>query len=120
MTLIRPDAKAGGGARHAAIGYWLPHDKTMLRVDQGTRAVLAQEIRNARGGQFTFTVRAWGVAQSRSQFDDLFRQHFTARLVLFRFAIVLSAEPERHGAWIRIDDVSLDFNPRPRDDSVVT
>jgi hypothetical protein len=49
------------------------------------RAVLAQEIRNARGGHFTFTVTATGEGTSREAFDHGFLANVTCRLVLFRF-----------------------------------
>ncbi|MBI2804659.1 MAG: DUF1501 domain-containing protein [Planctomycetes bacterium] len=54
-------------------------------VSQGARLMLAQEIRNARGGQYTFTVQASGGGAARDSFDRLFN-HLSCRLVLFRFA----------------------------------
>ena len=157
-----------------------------IRIPQGARAGLAQEIRNARGGHYTFEVRACGGAESREAFDTLFRSHFTCRLVLFRFAdatkdprriqelasavfqptfaqavdassyqrfvvsqflgstvpganfgigqglgvavivektspgaLEFGADAQPNQAFIRIDSVAIDFNPRPRDDSVV-
>jgi hypothetical protein len=54
-------------------------------VGAGARAVLAQEIRNARGGRYTFTVRAEGAAASADEFEKVFLGNFTCRLVLFRF-----------------------------------
>jgi hypothetical protein len=55
-------------------------------ISAGSRAVLAQEIRNARGGHYTFTVRATGRGTSAEYFDAIFRKHFACRLVLFRYA----------------------------------
>jgi hypothetical protein len=49
------------------------------------RCVLAQEIRNARGGQYTFTVEALGEARSEDEFVSGFLANFTCRLILFRF-----------------------------------
>src|SRR5262245_59084275 len=54
------------------------------RLEPGARAILAQEIRNARGGHFTFTVTATGEGSSREAFDALLAD-LTCRLVLFRF-----------------------------------
>jgi len=51
----------------------------------GGRAVLGQEIRNARGGEYAFTVRAVGEAASAAAFDTAFLAHFTCRLVIFRY-----------------------------------
>ena len=48
--------------------------------------MLAQEIRNARGGHYTFSVRASGGGTSADYFRDVFLANFTCRLVLFRFA----------------------------------
>jgi hypothetical protein len=47
--------------------------------------VLAQEIRNARGGQYTFTVEARGEAGSGDEFINGFLANFTCRLILLRF-----------------------------------
>lgn len=143
-------------------------------ISQGRRAILAQEIRSARGGHYTFTVQATGGGTSREVFERVFVPNFTCRLVLFRYAnvnknpteaqVLASAEfrptfgaepttfsvdrflgsttpganfPIGNGlgvavvveksstaplpqgqAFLRIHAVSLDFNPRPRDESV--
>lgn len=54
-------------------------------ITQGSKAMLAQEIRNARGGHYTFTARVSGGGASREEFD-LFIAHLGCRLVLFRYA----------------------------------
>jgi hypothetical protein len=54
-------------------------------VAAGARAVLAQEVRNARGGRYTFTVRAAGDAASADDFEKEFLAGVGCRLVLFRF-----------------------------------
>lgn len=41
-----------------ALGYGMGGGKAGVRIESGTRCLLAQEIRNPRGGQFTFTVEA--------------------------------------------------------------
>lgn len=56
-----------------------------VEVAAGARAVLGQEIRNARGGQYTFTVRAEGIAASAEEYEKLFAAQASCRLVLFRF-----------------------------------
>ena len=55
-----------------------------LVIEQGSRAILAQEIRNARGGQYTFKVQASAVADSLDEFEKIITS-FRLRLVLFRF-----------------------------------
>jgi hypothetical protein len=57
-----------------------------VSLAQGSRVLLSQEIRNARGGQYTFTVRASGGGSSREYFERVFLANFTCRLILFRFA----------------------------------
>jgi hypothetical protein len=56
-----------------------------VRIEAGERCVLAQGIRNARGGQYTFTVEAVGEANSEAEFKGGFLAHCTCRLLLFRF-----------------------------------
>jgi hypothetical protein len=55
-------------------------------VPQGARAVLAQEVRNARGGNYTFTVEASGEAAKADDFATLFAAHFECKLALIRYA----------------------------------
>jgi hypothetical protein len=143
-------------------------------IPQGARAILAQEIRNARGGHYTFTVQASAGGDSREAFDRAFA-HFTCRLILLRYAnvnkdphqgavlatadfrptfgdtpvtyevnrflgstvpganfpignglgvsVVLEKTSPGTLAWsgtafVRLHSVNLDFNPRPRDESV--
>ena len=54
-------------------------------VEAGARCVLAHEVRNARGGHYTFTVRAAGEGASAEAFERDFLAHFACRLVLFRY-----------------------------------
>ena len=142
----------------------------------GERALLAQEIRNARGGHYTFTVRVSGGAANRENFEQVFRRSLTCRLVMYRFsdqakdprrveelaslafepefgenvtpftlarflgstipggnfptgnglgvAVVVEATapaievPAVKRAFLRVHGVSLDFRPRPVDESV--
>ncbi|MFO0846125.1 MAG: DUF1501 domain-containing protein [Gemmataceae bacterium] len=69
----------------AFIGYGLDDAKAGAVVEAGARAVLAQEIRNARGGRYTFTATVTGVGSSRDEFDRNFLANMTCRLLLFRF-----------------------------------
>ncbi len=164
--------------RGVVLGVGLGNASTVLAVPQGSRAMLAQEIRNARGGHYTFTVRVSGGGTSQEIFDSVFLANFTCRLLLFRFAdirkdprhvqvlaaadfrpqfsdgaastfvvdrflgstqpganfaignglgvaiVVDKSSPgtlqitPRGQAFVRIHSVSLEFQPRPRDDSV--
>jgi hypothetical protein len=54
-------------------------------VASGATAVLAQEIRNARGGHYTFTVEAAGEGAAGEPFAKLFAAHFECRLSLIRY-----------------------------------
>lgn len=67
------------------MGYGLEDDTAGFVIEQSSRALLAQEIRNARGGQYTLTVKVTGLASSVAEFDKTFLTNMTCRLVLFRF-----------------------------------
>lgn len=69
------------GDRGLLIGY----EGAGVEIPAGLRGVLAQEIRNARGGQYTFTIEAEGQGSSAQEFESVFLANFTCRLVLFRF-----------------------------------
>ena len=55
-------------------------------VPAAARAILAQEIRNARGGRYTFTVDVSGTSSAPEFFAQTIARQFTFRLTLFRFA----------------------------------
>jgi hypothetical protein len=76
---IRKDANS------VVLGYGLSDVRTGVRIEAGTRCVLAQEIRCARGGQYTFTVETRGEASSEDEFVNGFLAHLTCRLRMFRF-----------------------------------
>ena len=140
--------------------------------------MLAQEIRSARGGHYSLTIKASGIGTSADEFDKSFLANMTCRLILFRFqninkdprtvselasaefrpsygktesfkldrflgsttpganfsignglgiAIALEKKTpgpltlpksESHRAALRIESVTLEFNPRKRDESV--
>jgi hypothetical protein len=67
------------------LGYGLGDGKAGVRIEAGSRCVLAQEIRNARGGQYAFTIEAVGEANSEDEFVNQWLANFAFRLILFRF-----------------------------------
>jgi hypothetical protein len=73
------------GANDVRLGFGLSGG-TAPAIAQGSRVILAQEIRSARGGQFTFTVQASGGGTSAEIFERTFLANFTCRLLLFRYA----------------------------------
>jgi hypothetical protein len=81
-------AGKGFGVRKEAagvvIGYGVEGGKASV-VEAGARAVLAQEIRNARGGHYTFAATVSGLGSSAEEFDRVFLANMTCRLLLFRF-----------------------------------
>jgi hypothetical protein len=85
------DEKTGNGlavrtdAAGVAIGYGLGGGGDGAVIEANARCLLAQEVRNARGGRYTFTVQAAGEAASADEFEAVFLAHFACRLVLFRF-----------------------------------
>lgn len=69
----------------AELGYAASDATVEMAIEAGARALLAQEIRDARGGQYTLKVRARGVGSSAAEFEQTFLEEFRCRLVLFRF-----------------------------------
>jgi hypothetical protein len=67
--------------RHVAIGLG-----PAPTIAAGARAILSQEIRAARGGEYTFVVKVSGFASTQEKFDNDFRNLLACRLLLFRFA----------------------------------
>jgi hypothetical protein len=169
------------GEGQVVLGFGLGDGAPVATMEKGARALLAQEIRSARGGHYTFTVRAGGGGTSADYYERVFLANFTCRLLLFRFVdagkdprrvtVLASADfrpefgdgkaagthsidrflgstqpganfaignglgvavvvektspgtlelPGRgpHRAFVRLHGVSLEFDPRPRDDSV--
>ncbi|MGE3819873.1 MAG: DUF1501 domain-containing protein [Isosphaeraceae bacterium] len=81
LTVMRVPGR--GGDAPARVEFQLKPGQALAR---GARAILAQEIRNARGGRYTLRVRATAGGASRQVSDPLFRDHLDCRLILFRFA----------------------------------
>jgi Protein of unknown function (DUF1501) len=67
------------------MGYGIDDGTKGATIEAGARCLVAQEIRNARGGQYTFTIQATGEATSANEFNNVFLANFACRLVLFRF-----------------------------------
>jgi hypothetical protein len=67
--------------RHVAFGFG-----PTATIAGEARAILAQEIRAARGGEYAFTVKVSGDGSTREHFEQEFRDRLTCRLILFRFA----------------------------------
>lgn len=71
------------------IGYGLEAQPAESTILQGSRALLAQEIRSARGGHYSLSITATGIGTSAEEFDKNFLANMTCRLVLFRFQNML-------------------------------
>lgn len=68
------------------MGYGLLPRGEDASIPSGSQCILAQEIRNARGGQYTFAVHLRGVASSPEEYEQTFLREMTCQLLLFRFA----------------------------------
>ena len=71
---------------HVRLGVFHPGGDAVVSVPSGTKLILAQEIRSARGGHYTFSARISGGGTSASVFDQWFKEVFTCRLALMRYA----------------------------------
>ncbi len=70
------------------IGYGLEDNTVGTVIEAGSKGILAQEIRNARGGHYTLTIKATGIGSSADEFDKSFLANMACRLILFRFASI--------------------------------
>ncbi|MBA4015839.1 MAG: DUF1501 domain-containing protein [Pirellula sp.] len=77
-------SRIAGAEPAAAFELALCDEKAEIPV--GARALLAQEIRNARGGRYTFTIELAGTSSTPEFFVRTFAREFTCRLTLSRFA----------------------------------
>lgn len=77
--------RVGGDEPHVRLGRLAEAPPAATARSGAGRALLAQEIRNARPGQYTFTIRAAGAAPSAEAFAA-FAAETRFRLVLFRYA----------------------------------
>ncbi|MDA1160070.1 MAG: DUF1501 domain-containing protein, partial [Planctomycetota bacterium] len=67
-----------------ALGFNLA-DGSPLEITQNTKAYIAQEVRSPYPGSYVFRVRLRAESSSPEFFANVFRQHFTCRLVFFQF-----------------------------------
>ena len=68
----------------AALGFNLT-EGSPLEIAQNSKAYLAQEVRSPYPGSYVFRVRIRAESSSPEFFANVFRQHFTCRLVFFQF-----------------------------------
>lgn len=73
--------RVGGAKPHVRLGYL----SDTPAASNTSRVILAQEIRNARSGHYTFTIRAAGQAATAADFTTFLQQH-TFKLSLFRYS----------------------------------
>lgn len=92
-----------GEQRYLALG--TDHSESSIEIVSGAQALLAQEMRNPRAGTFRFTVHAAVSAASEQDYQELFADHFTCRMVMYRFADG-SKNPTK-----RQELASLEFHP---------
>jgi uncharacterized protein DUF1501 len=71
---------------HVRLGWFTLDKQDGKGITAGQKIVLAQEIRSARGGHYTFTIQAGGGGSSAEAFARCFQGPLACRLVLFRFA----------------------------------
>lgn len=69
----------------AVIGF-MPAKGKKIKVAQGDKVFLAQEIRNFRAGYYTLTIDAMVGGSSKEHFDQYFKPNFTCKLVIYRNA----------------------------------
>jgi hypothetical protein len=71
---------------HLAIGFVHPGGDQPITVPAGTKVIVAQEVRNARGGQYSFALRYSTRSSSANPFSRVWEQGVLCRLQLFRYA----------------------------------
>jgi hypothetical protein len=98
---------------HLALGLRVPAEGESLHIAQGARALLAQEMRNPRLGNFKFTIHAAGQGTDRRLWDEVLSRHFAFRLVIFRYAEATKNPHERQ------EFISLPFVPEWRADDAL-
>jgi hypothetical protein len=76
----------GSAGAHVVMGLALAGPLKQVKLGQGSRALLAQEVRNPRAGRYTLSVHACGGGRSPEYFRDVFLKHFACRLVIYGFA----------------------------------
>jgi hypothetical protein len=71
--------------KHVAMGLGIADGQSEIKLSQNAQLILAQEMRNPRLGQFSFSVNACLVASSEDFYEKVFRKNFTCRLVIYRY-----------------------------------
>jgi hypothetical protein len=97
--------------QQAALGILGGAAKTPWHLEPGSRAVLAQQIRDPQAGRFVVTLAARGDGSLRSFYEDVFQKHFRCRLTLFQFT-TSAKNPEQ-----RRELASLEIRPAYRAES---
>jgi hypothetical protein len=85
VALVPDVLHASRGHRNAGLGIGVAGSSSSAQVASNARAMLTQEVRNPRAGQFTFSVQAYGSGSSSDFYCDIFLKHFVCRLVIFGF-----------------------------------
>lgn len=70
---------------HVKLGAFGPTDGNPISIPAAKSCVLAQEIKSARGGHYTFTIKASGGGTSAALFQKCFENGLVCRLALIRF-----------------------------------
>lgn len=83
VTLLPESAKPG--RQLAAMGIFGEPAKTSSRLEPGSPAVLAQQIRDPQAGRFVVKLAARGDGSDKAFYEDVFQKHFRCRLTLFQF-----------------------------------
>ncbi len=83
VTLLAANSKPG--LPQAAVGIFGGAAKTVWRLEPGSQAILAQQIRDPQAGRFMVTLETRGDGSLKSYYEDVFRKHFRCRLILFQF-----------------------------------
>ncbi|MFP6659657.1 MAG: DUF1501 domain-containing protein [Pirellulales bacterium] len=104
VQIVREDSIATPNVRHVALGITAREPATK-RIEQGAAAMLAQEVRSPFAGTFVLRAQLGARASSDDVFNELFRKHFTCRLLLFEFTD--AAKSPRHHKVV----ASLEFKP---------
>lgn len=70
---------------HVKLGVQHQDKAIKTPIAPGQKIILAQEIRNARGGRYRFTIHAHGEGSSPETFNHWFKNHLACRMILFRY-----------------------------------
>jgi hypothetical protein len=87
------------------LGFGSTGKPSNVKIEQGHQALLAQEMRNPRLGNFKFTINATVEATSKEIFETLFLKNFTCKLVIYRYN-ELTKNPQQ-----RTDFIVQEFTP---------